>query len=79
MKMVPYNAEKLRHYKLTKNYRLIDGFLNGDDNCVQLVDHGYKSAHVAQSVLTMSIVRFRFAGVKVVTRGEDVFLVKVKP
>lgn len=44
MKMVPYDTEKLHHYKPTKNYRLFEEFLNGDADCVQLVDHGHTSA-----------------------------------
>lgn len=76
--MVPYDTEKLRHYKPTKNYRLFEEFLNGDADCVQLVDHGHSNAKSCQTSLTGSLRWFGIKGVKVVIRGEDVFLVKTK-
>ena len=78
MKMVPCNLEKTTFYKRTKNYMLFEEFLNGDADCVQLVDHVHTSAKTCQSCLTNSLRWFRINNIKVVIRGEDVFLVKVK-
>lgn len=79
--MVPYDREKLmfqRHYRRTKNLRILEDFVNGKADCVQLVDYGHSSAKNCQTSLQNSMAHFGIAGVKVVTRGEDVFLVKVK-
>lgn len=78
MKMVPCDTDRLRHYKPTKNYLLFEEFLNGDADCVQLVDHGHKHARACQSCLTNSLRWFGIKGVKVLVRGENVFLVKDK-
>lgn len=82
MKMVPYDREKLmfpRHYRRTKNLQILEDFMNGNADCVQLVDHGHTNAKNCQSCLYNSIVRFGITGVKVVIREGNVFLVKVEP
>lgn len=76
MKMVPYDMKQL-NYKPTKNLKILEEFMNGDADCVQLVDHGHKDAKCAQSCLRSSIVRFGYADrLAVVIRGDNVFLVK---
>lgn len=78
MKMVPYDMKSLRHYKPTKNYLILEEFMNGNNDCVRLVDHGHSNAKSCQSCLQSSIRWFGIKGVKVVIRGEDVFLVKTE-
>lgn len=78
MKMVPYDIEKL-HYRRTKNLKLFEEFMNGDADCVQLVDHGHDSARYAQSCLRTSALRFGYGNsIKIVVREGNVFLIKVK-
>lgn len=79
MKMVPYNRKEIpaaQHYKSTKNLKVLEEFMNSGADCVQLVDHGYANAKSCYSALRVSAIRFGFAGVQVIIRGEDVFLAK---
>lgn len=79
MKMVPYSAEKLNYRQgMVKGqiFALIDSFLNSDHQCVKITGWNHKSANVCKSSLDAVIKRERFFGVKVVVRGDEVFLVK---
>lgn len=81
MKIVPYDREKLlfqRHYKRTKNLQILEEFMDSDEKCVQLIDYEQCNAKSCQSSFQHSIQNFGFVGVRVVTRGDNVFLVKTE-
>lgn len=74
MIMVPYEKTKLS--SKSDNFKVISEFLDGDYDCVELVDYPQKCANYCQTSLNASIKKYRFVGVKVMVRGEHVYLVK---
>lgn len=76
MKMVPVAKENL-NYRQTKNLELFEAFRNYDAECVELVDHHYKSASVAVAVLNTSLKRYSISTIKAFSRQGHVYLVKL--
>lgn len=76
MKMVPVKKESV-NYKATKNLDLFREFQDCDAECVELVDHHYKSATVAVCVLNTSLKRYSIATIKAFSRNGHVYLVKL--
>ena len=79
MKLVPYNVEKLRAgFKRTKNQTILEEFANSDYDCVEIKDFSHKNAKSCSSCLSLSVKRFGYQNIRVVQRGNQVFLIKVK-
>lgn len=83
MKMYPMNPNDIPEptcysFKSTKNYKIITNFIKSDYDCVELVDHNWKTPTSAYTSLTKSCQRFDIHGVKVMTRGKRVFLLRVR-
>lgn len=64
-------------FRLGKNQRLIYDFMNGDEKYVEIVDYTHKNIHVCQSSLMGSIKRMKASNVKIVVRGDRIFMIKV--
>lgn len=82
MKITPYDINKLgtmKGYAKSDNLRLLEEFVNSDLDCVKIEDYPHKRAAGCYTSFYSAIKRYNMTGVKVCTRGEDVFLVKVKP
>lgn len=77
MKLVPYEAKNIKHYKSTKNLEILEEFIKSDMSCAKLEGYTQKNAKSCQSSLIASIRNFRIHGVKVLVRKDDVILLKV--
>lgn len=81
MKMVPYDYRKIEKpmfYKKTKNDEILDGFLESGETCVELVGYTHVSSKCCQnSILTRIRKRKMKNMVKVMIRGDQVFLVRI--
>lgn len=77
MKLVPYEAKNIKHYKSTKNLEILEEFIESDMSCAKLEGYTQKNAKNCQSSLLGAIKRFHIHGVKVLVRKEDVILLKV--
>lgn len=63
-------------YKHTSNMELLDQFVNGDHDCVRIVDHHWENAKSGYASILNSIKHYRYGGVKVFTRQGEIYLVK---
>ncbi len=82
MKLTPYDINKLggiRGYAKTNNLKVLEEFANSDSDCVKVEDYPHKTATGCYTALNKSIKTFNMTGIRVCQRGQDVFLVKVKP
>lgn len=84
MRLTPYEKEKLG--ELMKESRgksdifaILNEFANSDLNCVKIEDWTQKTATGCYTSFHRSITRYRMTGIRVVKRGNEVFLVKVLP
>lgn len=78
MKLVPYNKDDLRIKRsYTDNYKILMEFAESDLDCVKLEGWTQKNAKSAQQSMWNSIRRYHLYGIKVVVRGNNVFLLKV--
>lgn len=78
MKLVPYDAKEIiKGYKLCKNQRLIQEFLNSGLDCAKLEDFPQKDAKGCASSLSISLKRMGINNVKVCSRKGNVFLLKI--
>lgn len=82
MRLVPVDQvdpiATTRGYKKTKNYYVMEEFVNSDMKVALLEDYPQKNPRSVQSALAYAAKRFGF-NVKVMVRGKKVFLVKVNP
>lgn len=77
MKLVPYEISKLGSIKGYSNNRaLLQEFVESDLDCVKVEGFTQKEARYCASSLSNSVKRYRIANVKVITRKNEVFLVK---
>lgn len=76
MRLVPYDATKLKVYKLCKNQKLIQEFLDSEQTCVKIEDFPHKNASVCRSVLGISIKRMGVNNVIAVLRKGCVYLIR---
>ena len=79
MRLVAYDLKKLEgRYSMTRcsNQILIEEFLASDMECAKIEDFTQKNAMVCAISLNKSIERFNFGGVKAISRGNEVFLIK---
>lgn len=77
MRFTPYDKTNLKHYKPGCNQRMLLEFYESEYDCVEIKDHGHKSVHSFQSNLCVSASRLGLKNVKIVIRGDKIFLVKV--
>lgn len=75
MKLVPTNREKLGHlYKMSKNQKILQEFIDSGEDCVELIDHGHASARNCQTCLCASRRKFGFDNVGIAMRGDKIYL-----
>ena len=60
-----------------KNHKVLMEFVESNHECVELVDYPQKNAHSCTSSFIGSIRRFNLNSVKVLQRGNKVFLIKI--
>lgn len=78
MKMVPYEKEQMpNRRKYTDMHKFLDEFIKSEHDCVKVTDFTHANAKSCVSGLRASIRRYRYSHVKVIQRGDNVFLVKV--
>lgn len=80
MKLVPIETQKIPSVvpqRKGSNYNTLVKFQESEADCVELREYPHKNAKSAASCLRLSINRFRF-NIKVIKRGDRVFLVKIK-
>lgn len=63
-------------YTNTSNMRLLDDFMHSEHDCVRIVDHRWSSAKSGYGSILNSIRNYKYGGVKVFTRGGEIYLVK---
>lgn len=79
MKMVPYDIDEIKwFYTPGRNQKLIQEFINSDMKCVKIEDYPHINAKSFQSSLIGCLKRMRVKTVKVMIRGDEVFLYKVE-
>ena len=78
MKMIPYEWEKVRYYKKTKNLEILEEFVNSGLECAKIEGYPHKNAKSAQSCLYSSMKRFGIDGIAIVVRKGNLFLLKTK-
>ena len=78
MKLVPYDKAKLGYvsYGASKNFALLKEFMDSDLDCVEVEGYPHKDAASCQSSLYGSMKNFGFNNIKIVARGDRVFLVR---
>lgn len=76
MKLVPYDKNNIEGYKPTSNYELLNEFVNSGFECAKIENWNHKSVYSAQSSFQSSIKRFHMNNVKVIVRGDNLYLVK---
>ena len=77
MTLIPYDKKKLGIiYNKTKNLELLEEFLNSDYDCVRVNGYTHKTADCCAKCLRGSIKRFGLKGISVITRKNEVFLIK---
>lgn len=79
MKLVAYDKNKLgtiQGYKPTRNYLLLEEFIESDMECAKIDDDHHSSAASLAASFNNSIKRYKKFNVKVVIRKGEVFLVK---
>lgn len=80
MKLIPYDKEKLGEigwYKTPKNLAIIEKFIASGLDCAELTEHGHKKATYCQWCIYSTLKRFKINTVKVITRKERVFLIRI--
>lgn len=80
MKLVPIKTQKIPGVipqRKGSNYNILVEFQESKEDCVELREYPHKNAMSAAACLIQSIKRYRF-NIKVIRRGDRVFLVKNK-
>lgn len=78
MKLIPYDKSKLGSisYARTKNYKILQEFIDSDYDCVKVENYSHKDAKGCNWCLSASIKRYHLDGIKCVLRNGEVFLIK---
>lgn len=63
-------------YTKTKNFKIIEDFVNSGLNCAEVKEFTNKSSYGCATSLNVSIKRFKVAGIKAIVCKNRVFLVK---
>lgn len=80
MKLVPIETQKIPSVvpqRKGSNYNTLVEFQESEADCVELREYPHKNAMTAAVCLSKSIKRYRF-NIKVIRRGDRVFLIKIK-
>lgn len=78
MNFTQCDYEKVKYrkfYKRTNIYDLVLAFVNAHIKCGKVEDWKYKDASVGARVINVSIKRFKFAGIRAISRGGEIYLV----
>lgn len=80
MKLVKRNLVEvdLKSFSATVNQEILDEFMDSDMECAEVMGYTQKTAYSCVASLTSSIKRFKYHGVKAISRGDKVYLIKVK-
>ena len=81
MKLVPYNKNDIEKIEVNRDRteKLVDimvSFIEMDADCVEITNHQYTNGATCQITLIQAIKRLGLLGIKIVRRGERVFLIK---
>ena len=78
MRLIPYDKSNLKHtgYVKTKNYQILQEFIDSGLDCAKVEGWTHKSASSAQWGLTASIKRFKLNGIKCILVDGEIFLIK---
>ena len=79
MTIIPYDKSKIENfggYKVTKNQKIIEEFVNSNMDCAEVKEFNHKTAWSCANALNYSIKRFRLSGVQAISRKGRVFLIK---
>lgn len=75
MILVPCKLENIKRSNANLKEMLTD-FINGDADCVKVENYPHKSARVAREVIYLAAQRHYKDQIKVIKRGDDVYLAK---
>lgn len=76
MKLVPYDARKVKGYKLCRNQQLIQEFLDSGLDCAKIEDFPHKDARSCMAALSVSAKRMGIGNVIACSRKGEVFLIR---
>ena len=80
MRLTPYDRKKFdkRIYKLCKNQKILNEFVESGLDCAKLEDYPHKDAHSCYSCLRVSAMNMRLGNViSIHVEGNDVYLLRV--
>lgn len=79
MKFVPADVRKLnlKGYTKTDNLELLEAFANSGCDCVKVVNFHHKDSKSCAASLKNSITRFKIGSIRVIVRGDDVYLIDI--
>lgn len=78
MKFTECNFDEVNYrgfYKRTKLYDILLSFVNAHIKCARVEDWRYTDAMVGARVINTSIKRFKFAGIRAISRKGEIYLV----
>lgn len=80
MKLVKRNLVEVdfKSFAETRNQEILDEFMDSDMECAEVMDYTHKTATSCAGSLNTSIKRFKYHGVKAISRSNKVYLIKVK-
>ena len=78
MKFEPCSFERIDGvgYKKTKNFLLLEKFMNSGEPCVILKEYKHKNAYVCKETLKQSAIRFRMNDILVRVFDGEVYLIR---
>ena len=79
MRLVKYDLNKINNvkgYKKTKNQVIIEEFAASDMDCAKVEDYTTKTSAACAWTLNNAIKRFKIAGIRAISRGDEVFLIR---
>lgn len=79
MKLIPYDKAKIEgimYYKKTDNLKILEEFASSGLDCAKVDEFSNKSAFSCSNSLNHSIKRYKFAGIRAISRRGNVYLIK---
>lgn len=67
---------EMRRYMAPKHAKMLQEFVDSGDQIAQVDWAGYKSAHIAKTILCKELAEMGIKNVNIISRRGDVFLVK---
>lgn len=79
MKLVEYNINKVdvKGYKKSNNLKILEEFIDSGLECAKVDGFTQDNASHAAYSLNNSIKRYRFGGIRAISRNKEVFLIRV--